>query len=56
MTEGNDCATFITLPQHIGLVEDNPTTALTLNAHVSYQYSMGIVLVCIISFMFNLNF
>ena len=29
--------------QQVGLVEDNSTIAWTLSAHVSYQYSMGIV-------------
>jgi len=43
-------------PQQIGPVEDKPTIAQTLSAHVSYQYSTGIVFVCIIFFMFNLKF
>jgi len=52
----SDCATCTTFPQQIGSVEDNPTLSQMLGAHVSYQYSTGIVFVCIISFMFNLNF
>jgi len=42
MREGSGCATC-TFRQQIGPVEDNPTIALTLNTHFSYQYSMGIV-------------
>ena len=34
MKDGSDCATCTTFPRQIGPVDDNPTIAYTLGAHV----------------------